>query len=69
MSLKKDLKTLLAEAEKQGWTVKLAKSGHYKLYAPDGENIVTVGSTPSDRRTLRNTVALMRRYGFKWQGR
>lgn len=69
MSLKKDLKAILAEAEKQGWRVELQKGGHYKLYSPDGQGIVTVGSTPSDRRSLLNTIAYMRRYGFTWKGR
>lgn len=69
MAWKKELKELLGEAEKQGWRVELRKGGHYKLYAPDGKHIVTVGSTPSGRRGLANTVAMMRRYGFRWKAR
>ncbi len=48
MSLKKDLKEILEEAESQGWRCELQKSGHWRLYAPDGVNIVTTGSTPTD---------------------
>lgn len=69
MSLKKDLKRILEAAERQGWRVELERSGHYKLYAPDGENIVTTGSTPSKPSALRNLISLMRRHGFKWKGR
>jgi hypothetical protein len=60
MSLKKDLKQILEAAEEQGWRVELQRSGHYKLYAPDGENIVTTGSTPSRPSALRNLIGLMR---------
>lgn len=69
MSLKKDLKEILDAAEEQGWRVELQRSGHYKLYAPDGENIVTTGSTPSASSSLRNLIGMMRRYGFEWKGR
>jgi hypothetical protein len=69
MSLKKDLKAILDAAERQGWRVELQRSGHYKLYAPDGKNIVTTGSTPSKPSALRNLIGLMRRYGFEWKGR
>ena len=68
MSKKKELKEVLREAERQGWTVTSHK-GHWKLYAPDGKGIVHIAGTPSDHRNLANTVALMRRYGFRWKGR
>lgn len=61
-----DTRRLLNEAERQGWTVSPGKGGHIKLYSPDGFTIVTMGSTESDRRALRNTIARMRRAGFKW---
>lgn len=69
MSLRKDLKVILKAAEAQSWRVELQKGGHYKLYAPDGENIVTTGSTPGSADALRNLVSLMRRFGFEWKGR
>ncbi len=70
MSLKKDLHAVLREAENQGWRVELRRGGHYKLYPPGGRGIpITTGSTPSDRRALRNRIARMRRYGFVWKGR
>jgi hypothetical protein len=69
VSLKKDLKEILEAAERQGWRVELQRSGHYKLYAPDGENIITTGSTPSTSSSLRNLISFMRRYDFEWKGR
>lgn len=59
---------MVKEAERQGWRCELLKSGHWRLYAPDGEHIVHKASTPSDHRDLANTIATMRRYGFKWRG-
>lgn len=41
----------------------------YRLYASDGEHWVGISTTPSDVRSIRNSVAQMRRYGFKWKGR
>jgi len=64
-----EVKELLDAAEKQGWRVERTKKGHWRCYAPDGDTIVIVPGTPSDRRSLRNAVAEMRRGGFQWEGR
>jgi hypothetical protein len=64
---RKEIKELLAEAERQGWRVKEGK--HYQLLSPDGKGIVTCPKTPSSSRTIPNVVARMRRYGFVWKGR
>lgn len=68
-SAKKDLKEVVAAAERQGWRVEATKKGHLKFFAPDAENIVTTGGTPSDHRALANLIARLRRYGFEWKGR
>lgn len=65
MSTKKELKKLLEEARKQGWTEKRKKKG-LMLLAPDGVGKVTIHRTPSDRRSLDNVIAQMRRHGFRW---
>jgi predicted RNA binding protein YcfA (HicA-like mRNA interferase family) len=65
----KDLKQILRTAEWQGWRVELQRGGHYKLYPPNGDRIVTTGSTPSAPSALRNLIAEMRRRGFEWKGR
>lgn len=67
--MKREVRELVREAKRQGWRVEQLKSGHIRLYAPDGKHIVHVSGTPSDRRTLANTIADMRRYGFQWPPR
>jgi predicted RNA binding protein YcfA (HicA-like mRNA interferase family) len=69
MAASKDFKKMLREAQRQGWRVEQTKGGHWRLYAPDGEHIVHAAGTPSDTRSLDNTLAQMRRYGFVWKGR
>jgi hypothetical protein len=63
-----ELRKVLKAAEDQGWRIEPTKKG-WKLYAPDGVNIVIVHNTPSDHRALKNTIARMRQYGFIWEGR
>jgi predicted RNA binding protein YcfA (HicA-like mRNA interferase family) len=69
MSLKKELREILREARRQGWRVERTRGGHYMLYAPDGKNIVVAASTPGKQSSIRETLAEMRSYGFKWKGR
>lgn len=64
-----ELTKILKAAEKQGWRVERTKKGHYKLYAPDGKNIVTAPGTPGRGRAVANLVSQLRRYGFQWKGR
>jgi len=68
-SARKELKEIVRAAETQGWRVEQRRGGHLFFYAPDGKNIVTSGSTPSDSRALRNLIAQLRRHGFEWKGR
>jgi hypothetical protein len=68
VSLRKEVKELLREAERQGWRVE-RRSRHYMLFAPDGKGKVTIASTPSTPRAITHSVARMRRYGFVWKGR
>lgn len=63
----KDWRKVVREAERQGWKVTGLTSGHWKLVPPDRDKpIVHAAGTPSDRRNLDNTIALMRRSGFRW---
>jgi hypothetical protein len=66
--LTKEVQKVVRAAEKQGWRVRETKKG-WMLYAPDGQHMETLHKTPSDWRSIRNTVARMRRHGFKWEGR
>jgi predicted RNA binding protein YcfA (HicA-like mRNA interferase family) len=62
----KEIKALIKDLEAQGWRVVLARSGHYKAYPPDkGQDMVTMPSTPSDHRSMRNTMRDLRHSGYK----
>lgn len=64
----KQVRVLVEEAQRQGWTVRPKKKG-FLLLAPDGVGMVTVHSTPSDSHWLGNAVSRMRRHGFVWPPR
>jgi hypothetical protein len=64
VSLKKDIAKLVAKVEATpGWRVE-ERQDCWLCYSPDGNTIVNIHKTPSSKRTLRNTLALLRRGGF-----
>lgn len=64
MATAKDIRKLLKSLEAQGWRVERTKKGHYVAYAPDGVGRVTIPGTPSDHRSMKNTLADLRRHGY-----
>ncbi len=64
--MRKEVKTLVDEAVKQGWRSKVLSSGHVQLFSPDRRTIVTVPGTPSGPRWRDNVISQLRRGGFKW---
>jgi hypothetical protein len=66
VSTKKDLKDLLAEVVRQGFTVTQNKKHHY-VVTKNGIWVATLASTPSEYRGYRNAVAALRRAGFIWK--
>ena len=64
--MRKEVRDLVEEAERQGWRRKELASGHVQLLCPDGATIVTIPGSPSDRRWQANAVARLRKGGFKW---
>lgn len=60
----KDVTKLVRDLRAAGWRVERV-SGHYKAYAPNGEDIVTISSTPSTQGWKRKTLALLRRAGYE----
>lgn len=64
--MRKEVREIVEEAVRQGWRVRMLKNSHPLLLAPDGKTMVVLPSTPSDRRSLDNAVARMRRARFKW---
>jgi hypothetical protein len=54
---------VLRRVEKLGYEVRRNGSGHVKVY--DGDRLlVSMASTPSDHRSVRNTIATLRRAGI-----
>lgn len=59
--MQKDLRQLLRRVDRLGWTIQQGGS-HLKVIGPNGA-FVTVPSTPSDWRAIRNCRAQLRRAG------
>ncbi len=51
----------LPAAERDGWTATPTRGGHLRLDHPAAAVPVYCASTPSDHRSLKNTLAQMRR--------
>ena len=61
----KDLRKIAKALEDQGFEVNRLKSGHLEVRL-NGRRVATFSSTPSDRRSLKNSLADVRRVGFRW---
>ncbi|MFD7553588.1 hypothetical protein ACFV9E_03490 [Streptomyces sp. NPDC059835] len=60
----KEVKQLIKAIEKQGFRVRPTTKGHYQVYK--GDTFVTVlPGTPSDHRSLKNSLTYLRRAGFQ----
>jgi len=64
----KDTRKVLKEAERQGFEVRISRTGHPMVYR-DGTFVTKLASTPGDRRGLKNAIAALRRAGFVWPPR
>ncbi len=62
--LKKKLRKIIREAEKQGWKSGLTRGGHIRLRSPSG-GIVHASATPSDPRAIKNILSDMKREGYQ----
>lgn len=60
----KDLKKLAAKIEAQGFTTRVTRKGHLTVYLGQ-EWITTISGTPSDRRSGKNSMAPLKRAGFR----
>ena len=59
----KDIRDLVAKAEQQGWRAD-DRGTKILLYSPDGETIVTIHKTPSNRNWRRKAERHMQRGGY-----
>ena len=64
----KDIKKLIKAAQDAGYDVRVTKRGHITI-GRDGRRITTLPGPPSDRRSLANALAPLRRDGFQWPPR
>lgn len=60
--MNKDIKQLIVKLEKQGLELRRSGTTHWKVYR-DGRLLTTLPSTPSDRRSLLNKRAELKRQG------
>jgi hypothetical protein len=58
----KEVQDLIRKLQEQGWRIEEGK--HYKAFPPDTTKpMVVIPKTPSDHRSLKNTIAQLRRSG------
>ena len=62
MGCNKEMGTLIDQYLQLGWTAENPRrGGHVKMRSPRKRLLVVCAKTPSDRRTVQNTRALLRR--------
>ena len=54
--MRRDLARLISDARARGRTVERTRKGHHRLRHASGATVIA-GSTPSDWREIRNTMA------------
>lgn len=65
MSARKDMKALLRQARRQGFTITYNHRGHQRVRNPATGQRAVVSATPSDGRAVRNARADLRRIGLQ----
>lgn len=61
--MKKDLRTLSRALTSQGFTTRMSSKGHL-VVSRSGHTVAVLAGTPSDCRSMRNSLADLRRAGF-----
>ena len=64
-----EIRKIIKAAERQNWRVVRTTRGYVHFFTPDGEWAACYPNTPSSQRTLRNTIAKLRRHGLQWPPR
>ena len=63
--LTSDLRQLVRDLRRQGFSVDRTRGGHLMVRCPDGRAVCTLSGTPGDRRAHRNARAQLRRAGAR----
>lgn len=61
-----DLRKVLRALEDQGFLVTRSSKGHWLVDTADGRRVGVFAATPGDTRSLKNSIAQLRRHGFTW---
>lgn len=61
--MKKDTRALIKALQAQGFEVRTTRRGHH-LVTKAGLVVASIAGTPSDYRSIRNSLAALRRAGF-----
>ena len=61
MSARRDIDDLVRWLREHGYRIEKTGKGHYKVFAPN--RVVIMPSSPSDWRSVKNTVSDLRRAG------
>ena len=64
----KDLRKIAKALREQGFDVEISKRGHM-LVSKDGHVVAVFAGTPSDWRSMKNSIADAKRAGFDWPPR
>lgn len=59
----KDIRTLIKDLEAQGFEIRRTTKGHHRVYR-DGQPVCTLSGTPSDHRSMKNSIAALKRAGY-----
>lgn len=61
MSSSSETKAVRRDLERRGFTISKTNGGHWRYEHPDMDGAVYGADTPSDRRSIRNLLAIIRR--------
>ncbi|TQM82938.1 hypothetical protein FHX81_5350 [Saccharothrix saharensis] len=65
--MRKEVRKLLEELERQGFTYRVTSKQHYMVFRPSGQWAATIAGTASDSRSLANAISELRNAGFVWR--
>ncbi|MGW1976668.1 hypothetical protein [Streptomyces sp. NPDC001889] len=60
----KEVRQMVKALEQQDFTVRQTKNNHYQVFK-SGQFVTVLPGTPSDHRSLKNSMAYLKRAGFK----
>lgn len=61
-----DLRKVLKALEDQGFVVTRSRNSHWLIHTAEGRMVGVLAGTASDSRSLKNSIAVLKRAGFRW---